>query len=78
MRPGPWKSEKKRWSKVGDPRAPDTDLMRWALAKNYAVFSHDLARLLLIRWVVDQNPAGRPWRARRRSIRGPTPPSPNH
>jgi predicted nuclease of predicted toxin-antitoxin system len=30
------------WSKVGDPRAPDTDLMRWALANGYAVFTHDL------------------------------------
>jgi len=30
------------WSEVGDPRAPDTDLMQWATAHGYAVFTHDL------------------------------------
>jgi predicted nuclease of predicted toxin-antitoxin system len=30
------------WSEVGDPRAPDRDLMAWALAHRYAVFTHDL------------------------------------
>ena len=30
------------WSDVGDPRAPDTALMQWALAHGYAVFTHDL------------------------------------
>ena len=30
------------WSEVGDPRAPDGDLMAWALAHRYAVFTHDL------------------------------------
>ena len=30
------------WSEVGDPRAPDTVLMQWAIANSYAVFTHDL------------------------------------
>jgi predicted nuclease of predicted toxin-antitoxin system len=30
------------WSEVGDPRAPDTALMQWALDNAYAVFTHDL------------------------------------
>ncbi len=30
------------WSAVGDPSAPDEDIMAWALANGCAVFSHDL------------------------------------
>ena len=30
------------WSEVGNPRAPDSELMAWAHARNYAVFTHDL------------------------------------
>jgi predicted nuclease of predicted toxin-antitoxin system len=30
------------WSEVGDPRAPDTELMTWASSSGYAVFTHDL------------------------------------
>ena len=30
------------WSDVGDPRAPDTALMQWAVGNHYAVFTHDL------------------------------------
>jgi predicted nuclease of predicted toxin-antitoxin system len=30
------------WSEVGDPRAPDTELMTWAGSRGYAVFTHDL------------------------------------
>ena len=30
------------WSEVGDPRAPDTDVMAWARANQYVVFTHDL------------------------------------
>ena len=30
------------WSEVGDPRAPDTELMTWASSRGYAVFTHDL------------------------------------
>ena len=30
------------WSDVGDPRAPDTDVMDWARANQYVVFTHDL------------------------------------
>jgi len=30
------------WSTVGDPRAPDEDLMSWAAAHGHIVFTHDL------------------------------------
>jgi predicted nuclease of predicted toxin-antitoxin system len=30
------------WSEVGDPRAPDAELMRWARRHHHAVFTHDL------------------------------------
>lgn len=30
------------WSAVGDPRAPDSEIMDWARANDYVVFTHDL------------------------------------
>lgn len=30
------------WSEVGDPRAPDTEIMEWAATNGYLVFTHDL------------------------------------
>lgn len=30
------------WSTVGDPLAEDREIMSWALAEEYAVFTHDL------------------------------------
>src|SRR6478736_6533518 len=30
------------WSSVGDPRATDREIMDWALANGYVVFTHDL------------------------------------
>ena len=30
------------WSAVGDPAAPDTAIMAWALKHEYVVFTHDL------------------------------------
>lgn len=30
------------WSSVGDPRAEDATIMRWALTQGYAIFTHDL------------------------------------
>jgi predicted nuclease of predicted toxin-antitoxin system len=30
------------WSTVGDPRAPDSDIMAWARANQRVVFTHDL------------------------------------
>ena len=30
------------WSTVGDPRANDRDIMDWAVARQYVVFTHDL------------------------------------
>ena len=30
------------WSDIGDPRASDRDIMDWAAANEYIVFTHDL------------------------------------
>jgi len=30
------------WSTVGDPRAEDSEIMAWAIANGYVVFTHDL------------------------------------
>lgn len=30
------------WSSVGDPRAPDREIMTWAQTNLYTVFTHDL------------------------------------
>ena len=30
------------WTALGDPRAPDTEIMRWARANGRVVFTHDL------------------------------------
>ena len=30
------------WSNVGDPRAPDREIMAWAQANQHTVFTHDL------------------------------------
>jgi predicted nuclease of predicted toxin-antitoxin system len=30
------------WATVGDPRAPDRELMDWARERGYVVFTHDL------------------------------------
>ena len=30
------------WSTVGDPRATDATIIKWALDRGYAVFTHDL------------------------------------
>lgn len=30
------------WSEVGDPRAPDSELMAWAISHDCAVLTHDL------------------------------------
>jgi predicted nuclease of predicted toxin-antitoxin system len=34
--------ESKHWSHIGDPAAPDTDIMQWAKTNNYIVLTHDL------------------------------------
>ena len=34
--------ESVHWSTVGDPRAEDTEIMEYARAHNYIVFTHDL------------------------------------
>jgi predicted nuclease of predicted toxin-antitoxin system len=30
------------WSEIGDPRAADREIMDWAVANRYVVFTHDL------------------------------------
>jgi len=30
------------WSSIGDPKAPDHEIMEWARTNNYIVFTHDL------------------------------------
>ncbi|EXJ13985.1 DUF5615 family PIN-like protein [Imhoffiella purpurea] len=30
------------WTQIGDPSAPDREIMDWAAANGHAVFSHDL------------------------------------
>jgi predicted nuclease of predicted toxin-antitoxin system len=30
------------WSTIGDPRAKDSEIMNWALANGYIIFTHDL------------------------------------
>ena len=30
------------WSQVGDPRAPDTEILDWARKHHHLVFTHDL------------------------------------
>jgi predicted nuclease of predicted toxin-antitoxin system len=32
----------RHWSAVGDPRAPDPQIMEWARAHGHVVFTHDL------------------------------------
>jgi predicted nuclease of predicted toxin-antitoxin system len=34
--------EAMHWVDVGDPSAPDREIMDWAVANGYVVFSHDL------------------------------------
>lgn len=34
--------EAEHWSTVGDPRAADRQIMEWARAREYVVFTHDL------------------------------------
>ncbi len=38
------------WSQIGDPGAPDRDILEWARREGYVVFTHDLdfARLLAL------------------------------
>lgn len=38
------------WSEVGNPKAPDTEILMWAREHGYAVFTHDLdfSRLLAL------------------------------
>jgi predicted nuclease of predicted toxin-antitoxin system len=37
-----WGLEAIHWTEVGDPTAPDCELMRWAMDYGFVVFTHDL------------------------------------
>lgn len=37
---GGW--EAVHWFKVGDPKAPDHEIMQWAKKNHYVIFTHDL------------------------------------
>ena len=50
------------WSDIGDPRAPDDEIMAWARQNRHAVFTHDLdfgAMLALSGASRTKRPAGR-------------------
>jgi predicted nuclease of predicted toxin-antitoxin system len=34
--------EAKHWAEIGDPRAPDKDILKWAREHGFIVFTHDL------------------------------------
>jgi predicted nuclease of predicted toxin-antitoxin system len=34
--------EARHWSDIGDPRAPDEEIMQWAQTNGHIVFTHDL------------------------------------
>jgi len=36
------------WSKVGNPRAPDSEVMAWARQQGYIVFTHDLGLAAIV------------------------------
>ena len=42
--------EAAHWSRIGDPGAPDRDILEWARSEGYVVFTHDLdfSRLLAL------------------------------
>lgn len=41
-------TEAVHWSSVGDPRAPDSEIMQWARSNDAVVFTHDLDFGLLL------------------------------
>ncbi|MCY3607343.1 MAG: DUF5615 family PIN-like protein [Acidimicrobiaceae bacterium] len=45
------------WSEVGDPRATDREIMDWALANAYIVFTHDLDFGTMLALTHDRGPS---------------------
>lgn len=45
------------WSDVGDPRAPDDEIMTWARAHDCAVFTHDLDFGIMLAYSRDDGPS---------------------
>ena len=49
--------ESAHWTALGDPRAPDLELMRFARANGYVVFTHDLDFGALLALTRSQGPS---------------------
>jgi len=45
------------WSDVGDPRATDREIMDWAVANAYVVFTHDLDFGTMLALTQDRGPS---------------------
>ncbi len=45
------------WSRVGDPRAEDTEIMEYARANDYIVFTHDLDFGTILALTQAENPS---------------------
>ena len=45
------------WSTVGDPRAPDWELLAWARERGYVLFTHDLDFGALLAATRDRGPS---------------------
>jgi predicted nuclease of predicted toxin-antitoxin system len=45
------------WSDVGDPRAPDDEIMAWARANDCVVFTHDLDFGIMLAYSRDDGPS---------------------
>lgn len=45
------------WSKIGNPRAPDLELVAWALAHHAVVFTHDLDFGILVAMAGELGPS---------------------
>lgn len=45
------------WSDVGDPRAPDDEIMAWARSRDYVVFIHDLDFGIMLAHSHDDGPS---------------------
>lgn len=45
------------WSNIGDPRAPDRELMSWAREHEHVVFTHDLDFGVLLATSGDSSPS---------------------
>ena len=49
--------ESVHWSKIGDPRARDSEIMEWAREHGYIVFTHDLDFATIIATTTAEGPS---------------------